>query len=321
MKPLLTKTLIIGLCLLNLGEAYADPLLLTPAEMQKLKQYFPNKGGKPHAYTSNTDTHFSDQSHYTWAGNPITIALPLNQEKRLVFPEHVTADLKGALTADQLQLINNDKSLYLKALKPFGNTRLYVTLQDSQEVVFIDLETRDEASDVTAYINVAQNNSAPAETTQSAVTTTTTSINNTSNATSNTALSESETYVTLMRYAWQQLYAPASLLKPNDAISRAPMQTEDILSSLIYGDKVYAHPLASWQLNDTYITAIELRNKYSHSTTIHLARDICGNWIAASLYPRATLKAAGNKTADSTTLFLLSRQPFTQAMEVCHVVA
>ena len=133
------------------------------------------------------------------------------------------------------------------------------------------------------------------------------------------SMSDGDTYVALTRYAWQQLYAPTRLLNNPLGISRAPMQTDNFQSSLVYGDKVIAHPLASWSLNHWYITAVSLRNQYPHATNIRLPYDICGNWAAAVLYPRVKLSAAGNKTSDSTTLFILSRNPFNKAMEVCHV--
>lgn len=100
-------------------------------------------------------------------------------------------------------------------------------------------------------------------------------------------------------------------------MGRVPMRTLPMLSTLIYGDKVYAHPEISWVYNNTYVTVVELRNKYPHPTTINLNRDLCGNWQAASLYPSAHLKPAGEKDGDSAVLFLISKKPFGDAMEVC----
>lgn len=54
-----------------------NSLMLTDAEMQKLKKYFPS----------------DDSSHLIWKGDPISIAPPLNKEKRIVFPDHVSVDV------------------------------------------------------------------------------------------------------------------------------------------------------------------------------------------------------------------------------------
>lgn len=297
-----TFILIISSLLTLTSTAYAaDPLVLSNSEMQKLQHYFPAQ---------------DDGTHLVWKGDPLSIALPLNQEKRIVFPSKVLPDLKGALSTDQLRIINDDKSLYLTALKPFSTTRIFVTLQDTGEVLMIDLATDDKASQTTTYIDIKQNNSS----TPAVTTNTITNANSASavDADIENSTSDGDTYITLMRYAWQQLYAPKRLLSNPLGISRAPMHTDNMLATLVYGDKVYAHPAVSWVYNDTYITAVELRNKYPHTTSININRDLCGNWQAAALYPRTTLKPDGNKNADSTVLFLISKKPFGDSMEVCN---
>ncbi len=108
--------------------------------MQKLKKFIP----------SNED----DDSRLVWKGDPITISLPIDQEKRIVFPVNVTVDLKGALNTDQLRILNDDKSIYLTALKAFQNTRIYVSLKDSGEVLLIDLATSDRALSTTQYVDI-----------------------------------------------------------------------------------------------------------------------------------------------------------------------
>ena len=317
---MLIKSTLCMLCLASIllpTLSSADPLLLTPAEMQKLKKYFPNE---------DVSAPISD-NHFVWKGDPIAIRLPLNQEKRLVFPTHVTVDVKGALSSDQLQITNNDQSLYLKALKAFDSTRVYVTLADSQEVVLIDLSTSDKANAETANIDIQQNNHAPPLQTNpknNVAVLTSSSVNNGDSSNEPNfanALSEGDTYVALTRYAWQQLYAPTRLLSNPLSINRVPMQANEIDATLIYGDKVYAHPLAAWSLNNRYITAVQLRNKYPYTTTLRIPQDICGDWVAIVAYPKTQLAPAGDKVNDSTTIFVLSHQPYAQASEVCHVSA
>ncbi len=96
------------------------------------------------------------------------------------------------------------------------------------------------------------------------------------------------------------------------------MHTEFWISGLFYSDAVFAHPLASWIRGDTVITAIELRNPYPHLTTLDLAHDLCGHWLAAMVYPREVLQPTGQKPADNTTLFLISNDSFEQALGDCH---
>src|SRR5580700_317473 len=168
--------------------SYADSLsqlTLTDEEMKKLKMYFPS----------------DDSEHLTWKGDPIILSLPLNKEKRIVFNEKVSVDLKGALNTDQLRILNNDKSLYLTAFQVFKTTRVFVTLKESGEVLLIDLKADEQASDKTQYIESKS---------------ITTKGHNVVNDLS---------YVDLIRFAWQQSYAPEKLINNNSEFSRVPMRT------------------------------------------------------------------------------------------------
>jgi integrating conjugative element protein (TIGR03749 family) len=281
--------------------AYADSLsslTLTDAEMQKLKKYFPE----------------DDTSHLAWKGDPISITLPVNKEKRIVFPNTVSVDAKGALTADQLRILDNDKSLYLTALKSFPITRIYVTLKDSGEVILIDLITNDNASNTTQQIDIKQNNN-HTELSKAVVSTVSqppVQINE------NSSSNDDMNFADLIRFAWQQVYAPERLIQHTSTFARAPMHTVKFVSDLVYGDKVIAFPESSWVSGNYYVTAILLRNKYQHSTHVDIRKDLCGSWQAGLLYPTANLKSYGDKHGDSAMLFLVSNRPFGETMGVCH---
>lgn len=279
---------------------YADALsslTLTDAEMQKLKKYFPEE----------------DTRHLTWTGEPISIALPINKEKRLIFPAAVSVDFKSALNEDQLRIVNNDQSIYLTALKRFSVTRIYVTLKETGKVILLDLVTSENASDTTQQIDIKLNNH-PAASIKTNVETINESVSSISENITNNDVS----FIDLIRFAWQEVYAPERLIHNRSVFTRAPMHTEKFVSDLVYGDKVIAYPEGSWIGGNQYITAILLRNKYPHQTYINIRKDLCGNWQAASIYPTGNLKPYGNKRGDSAMLFLISTQPFGDAMRTCH---
>jgi integrating conjugative element protein (TIGR03749 family) len=246
----------------------------------------------------------------TWRGDPLRIALPIGQEKRLIFSEPVEVDVNGKLTTDQLRIINNDKNVYLTAQTAFPKTRIYVTLKNTQQIILLDLWTDGSSNAATQKIVVSDKKGAPlvAE-------------GNPQNPLADSAQAESmlsaDAYVDTLRFAWQQLYTPQRLLNGESGFTRTPMHSAFWVPELVYGDKVFVHPEASWQRGGWYVTAVALRNKYPHAASINLARDVCGDWQAAVLYPRHALKPVGEKEGDTTTLFLLSNKPFGQAMEVC----
>lgn len=289
----------------------ADALLLSDAQMQKLHAYFPAE---------------DESVPLVYRGDPVAIRLPVGVEKRVMFSESIEANLNGSLSSDQLRVINNDQSLYLTALKPFASTRIFVTLKQSHKILLLDLATADDATNVTRSVKLSTNNpsntnsaSAPVAASASPASAAPASMT-TSPAVVDEGASpaSADSYVKAIRFAWQQLYAPQRLLSNDNGFTRTPLRTQPFISTLVYGDKVFAHPEISWLANGVYVTAVQLRNKYSHATHLNLQRDLCGDWQAATLYPRSHLKSAGDKTGDSTTLFLISNQPFAKAMEVCH---
>ena len=304
MRHFLVRAFLINAtALLIFSSAFAaDPLLLSDVEMQKLHAYFPAE---------------DENAPLVWKGDPIAISLPIDVEKRIIFPEPIEADLNGGLSNSQLRIINNDQSLYLTALKSFATTRIYVTLKNSHKIVLMDLTTSAQATNTTRKVILAADHSmaaANANTTASGgVSGATAELNNTVD----TASSHTTTYVDAIRFAWQQLYAPKRLLHANAGFSRTPMHTQAWVSNLMYGDKVLSHPQVSWLAGDFYVTAVALRNKYSHATTLDLRHDLCGNWQAAVIYPSSHLKPAGDKSGDSATLFLISDKLFGDMLEVC----
>jgi integrating conjugative element protein (TIGR03749 family) len=291
-------TLILFFCLS--GAVYADPLsglTLTPAEMQKLKHYFP----------------VEEANSLTWTGDPLSIQLPLNQEKRIQFSTPCRVDVKGALTTDQLRILNNNQSLYLTALKAFPKTRLYVTLKETGEVVLLDLMTNNEASNATQIIQTPHKNAASLNQAVSA------SVLDTSSEEALTKMSHATmNFAESMRFAWQSVYAPERLIQNKAAFRRAPMHTQHFVSGLFYGDSVFAYPKAAWVTGHTYVTALIIRNKYPHSLHIDLGKDLCGHWQAGLLYPTPRLKPYGQKRGDSAMLFLISERPFGDTIGVCH---
>jgi integrating conjugative element protein (TIGR03749 family) len=273
-------------------------LTLTNAEMQKLKKYFPDE----------------ENDHVTWKGEPIAIQLPVGKEKRLIFSSHVSVDVKGSLTTGQLRLLNNDKSIYLTALTAFPTTRIYVTVEETRKVILIDLSPSENADTRVHYIDIKEKN-VVANPIVKASQRTDSSVSDTPEE---LAQSADVSYAELIRFAWQEVYAPARLLKHTAHYARAAMHTERFVNDLVYGDKVIAHPEASWMAGNRYVTVVSLQNKYPHTTHIDVRKDICGDWLAATLYPRSTLKPHGIKTGDSATLILVSQHSFGETVGVCH---
>lgn len=280
------------------ASCFAGELTLTQREMSKLSQYF------------------HDDHQLIWRGDALLIELPLAQEKRLVFPSHVSVDMKGALDNSQIKALSNDHSLYLTALKPFSKTRIFASLPESNQVILLDIETSANASADTTTVQVenkSEQNKGNLEDQFNVRESTTTQLNELSNT-------KEISYAGMVRFAWQQLFAPERMLAKLPHYSRVPMHTETFIRGLFYGDRVLAHPIASWQIQSSIVTAVELQNLYAHPVTLRIPRDLCGQWLALSFYPRQHLAAHG-KAQDRTTLFLISKSSFEGSVRMCHVNA
>jgi hypothetical protein len=124
--------------------------------------------------------------------------------------------------------------------------------------------------------------------------------------------------VDLLRFAFQTLYAPSDIRHTLPFYARAPLHSTPFVTGLIRQTGVIAHPLASWTAGGHYVTAVALQNSSPYRIVLHRETDFCGQWQGAVLYPRAILQSHGNTLRDQTMLFVLSDQPFGEALAVCH---
>lgn len=132
--------------------------------------------------------------------------------------------------------------------------------------------------------------------------------------------------VDLLRFAFQTLYAPLAVRNRLPLYTRAPLHSTPFVTGLIRQAGVMAHPLASWTAGGQTVTAVALQNTSPYRIVLHRDHDFCGAWRGAVLYPRAILPSrqsrdvtSRDQTArDQTMLFLLSDQPFGEALAVCH---
>ena len=88
---------------------------------------------------------------------------------------------------------------------------------------------------------------------------------------------------------------------------------------LFYDGSISAMPLASWRDNDSYITALLIKNLLNQRLRLD-PRLLCGDWKAATFFPQSTLAPKGvSINQDTSTLFVVSDRPFSEAMSLCVV--
>ena len=116
-------------------------------------------------------------------------------------------------------------------------------------------------------------------------------------------------YVALTRFAAQQLYAPARLLRDLPGVVRVPVHRAAV--DLILGGQVIAEPLVAWRADDLYLTAVKLRNSTSLAVVLD-PRTLRGSWLTAT-FQHNRLHGAGDE-ANMTVVYLISARPFETAL-------
>jgi integrating conjugative element protein (TIGR03749 family) len=202
-----------------------------------------------------------------------------------------------------LRVQNNNGTLYFLAKKPFALQRVVAKLRQGT-MILLDI-TAEPNADITPLEIVLSKNDQK-ESLSASVTAVSDQMENTPIQRVN--------YVELNRYAVQRLFAPKRLLKESHHIYRVPMRTKKTVPLMLDGS-IVAMPLVSWRSGDITITAVMIRNHLQQPLILD-PRRLCGDWLSATFYPRNQLTPEGTAT-DSTTVFLMAKQPFHQALQLC----
>ncbi len=227
-----------------------------------------------------------------WDKVPLRITLPVGKERLVTFPAVVRLGIPGKLSA-KLRSQSNQGTVYWLANEAFDTQRIEVREVNSQEIYLIDLKATKQAQSVSP-IEVIVKQDSKAQKQDSKI------------ARKNRKIG----YAALTRFAAQQLYAPARLLKPLFGIYRVSVSRQTT-TYLVKGEMIKATPLASWQSGSFYVTAIELVNTSKQFIMLD-PRKIRGEWRTAT-FQHSRLHPTGSE-ADSTTLYLISDRPFHEKM-------
>lgn len=231
--------------------------------------------------------HALQSEHLVWEKVPLTIELPLNQERLVQFPQAIKVIDQQLST--NLDILKVKGSLYLKAKESFKDSRLIVQLLPEGEVVILNLNANEKTINTTPIEILIDD----------------------PKITNHFGSNQYEyNAIQLTRFAIQALYSPERVREIPEGIYRTPMQTNRTIS-LFYGASVEAHPLASWRGGNLYITAVDLKNLLNEPVHLQFSK-LLGHWQTASFYPKSELPARSQH--ESTTVFLISDQPFAAAL-------
>jgi len=228
-----------------------------------------------------------------WQKTPIAVPLTVGKEQRVDFPGPVTIGVPAKIqSAIRVQSVAG--TAYLLAHQSFEATRVMVRAVDTGAIYLLDLSA-DNEGEPKPEIQILDPETGESD--------------GTADEGEPASALPAYGYVTLTRFAAQQLYAPARLLRDLPGVVRVPVRREPV--SLVRGAQTEAHPLIAWRAGGLYVTAVKLRNRASHAVMLD-PRTLRGSWLTAA-FQHNRLHATGSE-ADTTALYLISARPFETAL-------
>ncbi len=230
---------------------------------------------------------------YQWPTNPIELNITVGSEQQITLPG--TESIRVGVPNKIERLLKVEvigPHLWVTPLQEFELSRIIIVAPPNGRLVLQINSVKEQISNQPIVVQ------SPSETESPEV---------------STNYIPSYGYVTLTRWVVQQLYAPQRLLTDLPGVNRVPVDKSELeifrcgarLPTLCAGG-VVGSPLASWQSNHHYVTAVEVQNKLAEPVVLD-ARELRGNWRAAA-FVHNQLRPFGQH-GDNTVLVLISDFP------------
>ncbi len=233
-----------------------------------------------------------DAERIEWDKKPISITLPIDKERMVIFPSDVRVKVPPMIS-HQLRTISNEGIIYWKADAPFEKQRVKVQIIETGKIIMIDLAASAKRTKVSP-IKILVGTAVPVDQVTG------------SSRQSNTGLD----FVQLTRFAAKSLYAPERLISTPLGVTQVQLNRSST-DTLIRGQIIKATPISSWQSNGVYVTAVKLKNLTSSKIVLD-PRSIRGTWEAAT-FQHVTLAGKGS-SEDTTSLYLISHSPYEESL-------
>lgn len=260
----------------------------------------------------------AEEERLVYHDKPMQLKLPVNVEVRVKFPQDVSLQVKEELLPKLKPLLPDAKTIYWTATEKFPASRIIATANNGSKVYVFDLiaDTANPAKDlviedpsmVSASEQTPPVHGSTANATGADPAEATTDLPDL-----NTALTDPAEIV-LTRFAAQTLYSPTRLLPSSDVIRQvsAPSIPPDFpLIQSRRGEQFSVKPVGAWSGYGKYITAVLIVNTTSLSLQFD-ATAVRGNF--SHITAQHINIGPKNSLEDRTTLYLISDEPFGQAI-------
>ena len=235
-------------------------------------------------------------SSLVYSGDPLPVLLPVGEERRIKIKgaQEVRVGLSRALK-ERLHAESAGPHVWLTAQNAFPPKRVYLETGIGLLVLKVRTDPGAPTEPLEITIDPRASESSPSSSSD-----------------------KPPSYVALMRYAIQTLYAPDHRETLVSGIRQVLINERPVAlfrCRATYpsacGNAVESVPHAAWEALPYYVTAVTVRNRLPESLMLD-PRDIRGRFAASTIvHPR--LDASGS-VRDMTTVVLISHVPFEHAL-------
>ena len=240
-----------------------------------------------------------------WERMPLAVPLKVGQERIVFIDRNVRVGVPAGV-GERLRVQSAGGAVYLRASEPIEPTRLQLQDADSGALILLDIaaEPAKDGEPALEPVRIVEGNTIPARYGDQPAVADEASARAGDSANAPPAQRETPVPVVLTRFAAQNLYAPLRTVEPLAGVMRVNLRRDLDLGTLMPTLPVRAVALASWRLEDQWVTAVRLTNNSAAWTTLD-PRVLQGDFLTATfqheaLGPRGTPE-------DTTVLYLVTR--------------
>lgn len=240
-----------------------------------------------------------------WERMPLAVPLKVGQERIVFIDRNVRVGVPAGV-GERLRVQSAGGAVYLRASEPIEPTRLQLQDADTGALILLDIaaEPPKDGEAELEPVRIVEGSSTPARFGDQAGGADEAPARAQDQTGAHAARRETPVSVVLTRFAAQNLYAPLRTVEPLPGVMRVNLRRDLDLGTLMPTLPVRAVALASWRLEDQWVTAVRLTNSSSGWVTLD-PRVLQGDFLTATfqheaLGPRGTPE-------DTTVLYLVTR--------------
>ena len=238
-----------------------------------------------------------------WERMPLAVPLKVGQERIVFIDRNVRVGVPAGV-GERLRVQSAGGAVYLRASEPIEPTRLQLQDADTGALILLDIAAEPAKDGEPALEPVRIVEGANTQARYGDLSDSDDEAAMRSRAGARSAQRETPVPVVLTRFAAQNLYAPLRTVEPLPGVMRVNLRRDLNLGTLMPTMPVRALALASWRLEDQWVTAVRLTNGSSGWISLD-PRVLQGDFLTATfqhdvLGPRGTPE-------DTTVLYLVTR--------------